>query len=111
MKQKLDAIARADYNVPSYLGEFAFFNNPDAWDEGLKMINDTGISWTTWTYKVIGEYGNWGIRNQKNWKVNPETNTFDVILNAWSKVGESEENSGLASVLKKYFKLVYVSYQ
>lgn len=111
MKQKLDAIAKADYNVPSYLGEFAFFNNPDAWDEGLKMINDTGISWTTWTYKVIGEYGNWGIRNQKNWKVNPETNTFDVILNAWSKVGESEENSGLASVLKKYFKLVYVSYQ
>ena len=109
MKKKLDAIAKADYDVPGYLGEFAFFNNTAAWDEGVNMINDTGVSWTTWTYKVIAEYGNWGIRNQKNQKVNLETDSYDRILAAWSKAGESSENTGLANVLEKHFKRVYIS--
>lgn len=111
MKKKLNAIAQAGYEVPSLLGEFAYFNNLDAWEEGIRLINDTGISWTTWTYKVIAEYGNWGIRNQKNWKVNLETNDYDTIANAWSKVGESYENTGLVNVLKKYYKQVYVIYE
>jgi len=109
MKKKLNAIAKANYNVPSYLGEFAFFNNLEAWDEGMELVNETGISWTTWTYKVIAEYGNWGIRNQKNWKVNAETFTYENIENAWSKVGESVENTGLAKVLYEYYKLPYIS--
>ena len=109
MKKKLDAIARADYNVPSLMGEFAFFNNLEAWDKGVKLINDTGISWTTWTYKVIAENGNWGIRNQKNQKVNAESFTFENIANAWAKAGESVENKGLAEVLRKYFALPYIA--
>lgn len=110
MKKKLNAIAAANYEVPSLLGEFAYFNNLDAWDEGMKLINDTGINWTTWTYKVIGEYGNWGLRNQKNWNVNLETYDYEDIEHAWSKVGESSENTGLAEVMKKYFKKVYITY-
>lgn len=111
MEKKLNAIASANYNVPSYLGEFAYFNNLDAWDEGMKLVNDSGINWTTWTYKVISDYGNWGIRNQKNWKVNLETYEYDAIVNAWSQVGDSYENTGLANVLEKYFKKVYITYQ
>lgn len=111
MKKKLNAIATANYDVPSYLGEFSYFNNLDAWDEGMKLINDSGINWTTWTYKVISEYGNWGIRNQKNWNVNLETYEYEDIENAWSQVGESSENKGLVEVLKKYFKKVYITYQ
>ena len=111
MKKKLNAIEKANYDVPSYLGEFSLFNNLEAWDEGMKLINDSGISWTTWTYKVIAEYGNWGIRNQVNRKVNVETYEYDAIASAWSKVGESTENKGLAEVLTKYFKKVYMTDQ
>ncbi len=110
MKKKLNAIVSANYNVPSYLGEFAYFNNLEAWDEGMKLVNDSGISWTTWTYKVISDYGNWGIRNQKNLRVNLETYDYDAIANAWSQAGDSYENAGLAKVLSKYFKKVYITY-
>ncbi len=111
MKKKMNAIASANYNVPSLMGEFSYFNNLDAWDEGMKLINDSGLSWTTWTYKVISDYGNWGIRNQKNWKVNLETYEYEDIVNAWSQVGDSYENAGLVKVLTKYFKKVYITYQ
>ncbi len=111
MEKKLNAIKAANYNVPSYMGEFAYFNNLEAWDEGMRLINDSGLNWTTWTYKVISDYGNWGIRNQKNLDVNLETYEFDAIKDAWSKVGESTENTGLAEILKKYFKKVYMTYQ
>lgn len=106
MEKKLNAIKSANYNVPSYMGEFALFNNLDAWDQGVKAINESGVSWTTWTYKVISDYGNWGIKNQKNWKVNVELNDYDAIANAWSHVGEANENTGLAEVLTKYYKMV-----
>ncbi len=106
MQKKLNAIRTANYNVPSYLGEFALFNNLDAWDEGVKAINESGVSWTTWTYKVISEYGNWGVRNQKDWKVNLLTYDYDAIANAWSQVGDSEANTGLAQVLTPYYKMI-----
>ena len=109
MKKKLDAIKAANYNVPSYLGEFSYFNNLDAWDEGMKLINETGISWTTWTYKVLASYGNWGVRNQTDQAVNLETAKQDAIADAYSKVGESAENTGLRKVLEKYYKQVYFS--
>ncbi len=103
MNKKLTAIASANYNVPSLLGEFSLMNNYDAWDEGLRLINSSGISWTTWTYKVISSNGNWGIRHQKNLQVNVESNDYDRISEAWSKAGESSENNKLAEVLKKYY--------
>lgn len=111
MEKKLNAIAKADYNVPSYMGEFAYFNNLDAWEEGIALINDSGVSWTTWTYKVISDYGNWGIRNQKNFNVNLESLSYEDIANAWSQVGISSENSGLREVLEKYYRQVYMTCQ
>ncbi len=103
MKKKLDAIKLENYNVPSLLGEFSYFNNLDAWDEGMKLINDTGISWTTWTYKVIDTNINWGIRYQKDLRVDLERDEYEEIKEAWSKVGESYENEGLRKVLEKYY--------
>lgn len=109
MQNKLNLIAEADYNVPSYMGEFAYFNNLEAWDEGVALINDCGLNWTTWTYKVVDEYGNWGLRSQKNANLNLETASLEEIKEAWSKVGESEENTGLRQVLEKYYQKVYIS--
>ena len=109
MKNKLDAIKGANYDVPGYLGEFAYFDNLDAWDEGVQLINDTGISWTTWTYKVIDSNGNWGIRNQRDQRVNVDRMSYEEIEEAWSLAGESKENTGLRKVLEKYYKQAYVS--
>ena len=109
MQNKLNLIAQADYNVPSYMGEFAYFNNLEAWDEGMALINDAGLSWTTWTYKVVEENGNWGLRNQKNANLNLETASLEEIRDVWSKVGESDENAGLRQVLEKYYQKIYIS--
>lgn len=105
MRNKLNLIKVENYNVPSYMGEFAFFDNLDAWDEGIQLINDRGVCWTTWTYKVTTENFNWGIRHQQNRYVNIETASYEEIEAAWSKVGSSKPNEDLASVLSKYYKM------
>lgn len=109
MKKKLDAITSADYKVPSYLGEFSYFNSLDAWDEGINLLNESGINWTTWTYKVVEEYGNWGIRNQKNDNLNLETASEEEIRESWSAVGTAAENTGLRRVLEKYYWKEYIA--
>ena len=40
-------------------------NNTQAWKEGLALLTDNELNWTTWTYKVVESYGNWGLYNQK----------------------------------------------
>lgn len=105
MENKLNLIANANYNVPSLMGEFAYFDNLEAWDEGVKLINDTGMSWTTWTYKVTSGNNNWGIRYQKHLYVKLDTDSYEDIVEAYSRVGESTENTGLAEILKKYYAL------
>ncbi len=104
MKTKLNAIAKADYNVPSLMGEFNYFNNNDAWDEGLKLLNDSGISWTMWTYKTTAKNGNWGLYHNSSRlrPVNIETASYDEIYDAWSNVGSDECNAALCNVVYKY---------
>ncbi|MBQ7433658.1 MAG: cellulase family glycosylhydrolase [Lachnospiraceae bacterium] len=103
MQTKVNAIKSANYNVPSYMGEFCYFNNLNAWDEGLALLTDAGINWTSWTYKVISDYGNWGLYNQTNLQANIETDSWDTLCNKYSRVGESWANTGLINVMKKYF--------
>lgn len=103
MQSKLNAITSANYNVPSYLGEFCYMNNPSAWQEGLKLLNDYGINWTTWTYKVLSSNGNWGLYNQNVESVNVETDSYSEIYRKWSNVGSSYANSTLLNAIKSYF--------
>lgn len=103
MQNKLNAITAANYNVPSYLGEFCYMNNTGAWQEGLKLLNDFGINWTTWTYKVTSDYGNWGLYNQSVDAVNVESDSYDEIYRKWSNVGSSYVNSSLVNAIKSYF--------
>ncbi len=105
MQNKLNLIASAGYNVPGLMGEFAYFDNPEAWDEGVKLINDTGMSWTTWTYKVTSGNNNWGIRYQEHQYVKLDADSYEDIVEAYSRVGESTENTTLAEILKKYYAL------
>lgn len=111
MRGRLNDIRRADYDVPGYLGEFTFFNNLKAWEKALKLVDDYGLSWTTWTYKTTEGNSYWGIRSQKNANLNLETATIEEIREAWSAVGQSKENTGLRLVLEKFYRRVYIPAQ
>lgn len=102
MRKKINQIQTAGYDVPSYMGEFSYFNNLDAWDEGLKLLNEAGLNWTTWTYKVTSKNGNWGLYHQSLGAVNLETSTEIAIKNTWSNVGRSFANQGLVDVVVKH---------
>lgn len=102
MQTKLNNIFCMNYDVPSYMGEFNYFNNLDAWRQGLQLLNDNGLSWTIWSYKCTAENGNWGLVNQSIGKVNVETDSYETILSIWSNSGSGYENTGLMDVVKNY---------
>lgn len=106
MQKKLNLIKLANYNVPSYMGEFCYFDNLDAWDEGLKLLNDAGIHWTTWTYKTTSGNGNWGLYTHPSdlGKINFNRATEEEILAFCARLGESVPNEGLLEVVGKYMK-------
>lgn len=93
MQKRINNINSANYNVPSYLGEFSYFNSPSTWEQGLKLLNDSGLNWTSWTYKCVSTYGNWGLVNQSVSSVNAESDSYDTILSKWSNVGSGYLNT------------------
>lgn len=104
MEKKLGLIAKADYPVPSLMGEFNYFGNYDAWDKGLALLNKAGIHWTTWTYKTMADCGNWGIYHHagKTGKINLENTPFESIKEAWGAMNDVTANTDLIRVLKKH---------
>lgn len=102
MQKRINNINSANYNVPSYMGEFSYFNSPSTWEQGLKLLNDSGLNWTSWTYKCVSTYGNWGLVNQSVSSVNAESDSYDTILSKWSNVGSGYLNTSLTNVFKNY---------
>ena len=97
------------HKVPSLIGEF------NAWGDSrrstgkrdqtdleanagvLEFYNGEGWHWTTWTYKVVGTLrdSNWGLFNTFTHKydvtkIDPETDSYEDILAAWSSVDTAE---------------------
>ena len=97
------------HKVPSLIGEF------NAWGDSrrstgkrdqtdleanagvLEFYNGEGWHWTTWTYKVVGTLrdSNWGLFNASTLlkdvtKIDPETDSYEDILAAWSSVDTAE---------------------
>lgn len=111
IRGRLQQIRQAGYNVPSFLGEFTFFNNLTAWEKALALVDDFGMCWTSWTYKVTEGNSYWGIRSQKNANLDLETASIEEIREAWSAVDQSNEHVGLRLVLEKFYKRVYIPVQ
>lgn len=103
MQNKINGINAMNYNVPSYMGEFSYFNNVSAWQQGLQLLNNAGLNWTSWTYKVTGTNNNWGLYNQEVSRANVATDSYDTIYDKWSKVGNSTPNKTLLDAIKGYF--------
>ena len=101
--------AEKDHGVPVLIGEF------NAWGDKsrhigkldqtdleanagvLEFYNGEGWHWTTWTYKVVGTLrdSNWGLFNASTLlkdvtKIDPETDSYEDILAAWSSVDTAE---------------------
>ena len=97
------------HKVPSLIGEF------NAWGDRrrstgkrdqtdleanagvLEFYNGEGWHWTTWTYKVVGTLrdSSWGLFNASTLlkdvtKIDPETDSYEDILAAWSSVDTAE---------------------
>ena len=104
LKRKLRKIRRAGYDVPSYLGEFTLFNSMEAWEEGLSLLQKRNISWTFWSYKCMVQNDNWGIVRLDAEKVNPETDSYEEILEKWSAISDAQENTALTEVLREALK-------
>ena len=78
--QDMSNIGR-DYDVPVYIGEFTYFENKEAWAEGLELFKDRNYSWTIWNYKTtsIGWWeSSWGVFTIK---LNLDTKTEELKTN------------------------------
>ncbi len=109
MENKVNAIGNAGYNVPSYMGEFNYFNNYEAWDEGLQLLTEYGINWTSWTYKTVNNYGNWGLYHHPEYMdagLDISTAQFDEIKTLWenSNTAQATANEELIGVMEKWLR-------
>ena len=86
--QDMSNIGR-DYDVPVYIGEFSYFENKDAWEEGLQLFKDRNYSWTIWNYKTttVGWWtSSWGVYTLK---LNLDTKTEELKTNVKVKAKKS----------------------
>ncbi|MDR2090145.1 MAG: glycoside hydrolase family 5 protein [Clostridiales bacterium] len=102
---KMAAVEFLNYDVPLFMGEFSFFNNPDSWRYSLNLYNKKGYGWAMWTYKIIGHGGNsWGLYTCDPPKIDVETAGYDEILAAFSSLSTDsfEANRWLIDIVSKY---------
>ena len=86
-KKVADYLAqREKFQVPLFVGEFTLFSNVDSWNYALDTYESNNINYAIWTYKVHTSSGksSWGIYTGGTEKVNPESDSYDTILNKWS---------------------------
>lgn len=107
MKDKIALIKAANYNVPSYIGEFNYMSNNEAWNAGLEILNDEelGLHWTSWNYKCVSKYGNWELYNNSSTEEEEAdivNDDYDTILSKWSSVGSVTENTGVTQYFKQH---------
>ncbi|MCR2821753.1 chitobiase/beta-hexosaminidase C-terminal domain-containing protein [Lederbergia panacisoli] len=94
-----------NYNVPLLVGEFTLFNNLQSWDYALKVYEEQGWSFTTWSYKVTGEGSSWGMYTGDPLKVNIQRDSEEEIRNKWSQVGTDisfKRNDYFVDVIRNY---------
>jgi len=108
--QDLSNIGR-NYEVPVLIGEFTFFEDKDAWTQGLGLFDARCYNWTIWNYKttVTGWWtSSWGVYtcqlNLTNTpKCNVSTCTYEEFIAACEAVRtENCATATLYEVLTEY---------
>ena len=110
--QDLSNIGR-DYEVPVLIGEFTFFEDKEAWQNGLELFDRRGYSWTIWNYKttVTGWWtSSWGLYTCQldltdAPKCNVSTCTYEEFIAACEATRTENCATGtLYEVLRDYFE-------
>lgn len=74
------------YNVPWIIGEF-YPRDIATFNYILSLYNDSGYSWTTWTYKGMNstaDRSNWFLYGSSTLSsVNPDSDSYDTIMSKW----------------------------
>ena len=103
-KAKVLSIQKANYGVPTLIGEFTVFQNMKAWDQVLSAYSEAGFHWTTWSYKVKGPGSTWGIKNMPDLSVDINTSPEAVIREIWGNPKEATINQPVYDVIKKHLQ-------
>ena len=124
---KRAAESLSDNGVPVLVGEFNAWGDSrrggvgdadqtdfDAIAGVLELYNGEGWHWTTWTYKVtvngLGGNSTWGLYNcyiglTDAAKADPETDSYDDIMQAWTSCSTAENfvlYDDFADIVKEY---------
>lgn len=123
---KRAAESLSENGVPVLVGEFNAWGDSrrgvgdtdqtdfDAIAGVLELYNGEGWHWTTWTYKVtvngLGENSTWGLYNcyiglTDAAKADPETDSYDDIMKAWTSCSTAENfvlYDDFADIVKEY---------
>lgn len=67
--QMVSDLKTANYNVPTYIGEFSLARNnytsgTGEWKYALDDFNNNGYSWTVWNYRAKASAANWGLYSE-----------------------------------------------
>jgi hypothetical protein len=101
-----------DYNVPTYIGEFTFFEDKPEWYRGFEIFKERNYSWTVWNFKgcTVGWWTtSWALLTSKlhmnhdieETKPNVSKCTFEEFKYICDKtVSEKCETSTLYEVIK-----------
>ncbi len=97
------------YNVPIYIGEFKPLGDA-SWDFVLGLFNDTGFSWTLWSYKGCGDgadKSDWFLYGSKPGfeRADVKNDDFDTIARKWGAAVRTEDNyadTGFYDIIKDY---------
>lgn len=80
----INDVNNSGFGVPTYVGEFTCFDNMSAWSDVIAAFNANDIHYTSWSYKTKHQ-SSWGIYNYPADAVNLLTESYENILNKWSK--------------------------
>lgn len=109
MEEGLQILAdhKRKWSVPILSGEFNFWEFTDIWERWLSLLNENGISWSTWAYKNIdnNKSNNWALfYNCKSEFVDYYRDEPEEIETKWKKftTRHYEKNSVLTDVLHHF---------
>ena len=84
------------WGVPAYIGEFTCFEEREAWEYMLSLMNAEGLSYASWTYKTT-DAGSWGVYLEKTKeKADPLSDSEEEIRRVWGpeSIGTGDPSAG-----------------
>ena len=109
MRAYLEAVKEsyAKWTSPAFAGEFCCWEFTDVWEKWVHALNELGISWAHWSYKIADpvEKDNWSLfYDYDGVYVDYYQDSYEQIAEKWGTYNTEhyKHNEKLAKLLKKY---------